>query len=141
MYFTILSNVFFTLWFFVMQSFVFNVVIFINLLKKLILEFGFEAFSYLVIRGFMHSFFLMMRTFKIYPLINFQIECSIINCSHHAVHYISVCTLYNWKSVPFNHPYPYTPPTLHSVSAITSLVFLYLWAVLSVCFFFLRLNE
>lgn len=41
------------------------------------------------------------ENFYIYSLFNFKICSVTINCSQHAVHYISMTySVYNWKSVP-----------------------------------------
>lgn len=40
-----------------------------------------------------------------------NIQCSVINYSYHAVHFISrTYSSYNWKSVPFDHFHPFFPP-------------------------------
>ena len=54
----------------------------------------------------------MIRTFPIYPPSNLQIlQYSIINYSHHTVHFIPVTYLfYNWKFVPFDALRQFCPP-------------------------------
>ena len=51
------------------------------------------------------TFFFLMRTHKIYSFSN--IQYSIINYSHHAVHYIlQTYSSYNWKFVSFDQHLP-----------------------------------
>ena len=56
-------------------------------------------------------FFLVMRMFKIYSQQLANIPCSVVNYSHHAVHYIPRTYVsfnckfvpFDWKFVPFGH--------------------------------------
>ena len=53
----------------------------------------------------------VLRACKTYCLSNFQVHNSIVNYSHHAVHYVlRTFETFSWKYVHFDHLLPFSPP-------------------------------
>ena len=77
------------------------------------------------------EFFLKMRTFKLYSLQFSNMQLSIINCSHHAIHHIP--RTFYFITGTFNFC---SPPIPHLCQIRKLICFLYLWVQFWVCFFF-----
>ena len=89
-----------------------------------------------------YIFLLVMSTFKIYSLSNFQIYNTVLlTIVTNAVHYIPMTYLfYNWKFVSFDHFTHFAhqhPPPLATTNLFCSL---YLWVLFLCVFFFFRFH-